>query len=163
MRADEPLLEHGSWGTRYADATGFGQSLQPGRNIHAVAVNIVVLRDNDVAQIDAYAEYDALIDRHVGIALGHPKLHRHCAGDCLDDARKFDQDSVPGRLDDTAPVFGDLRINQFTAMRSEPSEGVGFVLAHESAVSDDIGGKNGREPTLDPLSAQCFPPAATRR
>jgi hypothetical protein len=43
-------------------------------------------------------------------------------------------------------------------MRSEPGEGAGLVLSHEAAISGDIGGEDGREPALDPLSAQCILP-----
>ena len=43
-------------------------------------------------------------------------------------------------------------------MRPESREGAGFVLAHEAAISGHIGGEDGREPALDPLSAQMIPP-----
>jgi len=35
-----------------------------------------------------------------------------------------------------------------------------LVLAHETAVADDIGGENGREPAFDPLSTQNSLPKA---
>jgi hypothetical protein len=55
-----------------------------------------------------------------GIALGHPTLHRYRTGHSLDDARELYEDAVAGRLDDAAFMFGDARVDQFTAMRSEP-------------------------------------------
>jgi hypothetical protein len=58
-----------------------------------------------------------------------------------------------GRLD-PALVFGDFGVDEFPAMGSEPGDSAGFVLTREEAISDDIGGENGREPTFDPLSAQ---------
>jgi hypothetical protein len=39
-------------------------------------------------------------------------------------------------------------------MGSEPREGAGFILAHETAVTGDIGGEDSRQPALYPLSAQ---------
>ncbi len=45
---------------RDADAAGFGQCLQPCRDIDAVAVNVVAVGD-DVAEIDPDAERDALV------------------------------------------------------------------------------------------------------
>ena len=63
------------------------------------------------------------------------------------------QQAVAGRLYDPAPVFGDFWIDEFAAVNSEPSEGAGFVLAHEAAVSGDIGGEDSRKPALYPLSA----------
>ena len=83
---------------------------------------------------------------------------RDGAGDRLDDARELDQDAVAGGLDDAALVLGDVRIDQVAAMRLEPRQGAGFVLAHQPAVAGDIGGENGREPAFDPLSAQRYSP-----
>ena len=62
-----------------------------------------------------------------GIALGHPALHRDRAGDGVDDARELDQHAVAGGLDDAAVVLGDLRIDQFAAMRSKPRQSAGLV------------------------------------
>ena len=55
-------------------------------------------------------------------------------------------------------MFGDLRIDQFAAMGSEPRKGGGLILSHEAAVSGDIGGENGRQPALDPFSARLAKP-----
>ena len=43
-------------------------------------------------------------------------------------------------------------------MRAQPRQRAGLVLAHQSAIAGDIGGEDGREPALDPLSAQRFLP-----
>ena len=101
---------------RYADPARLGDPLQPGRDIHPVAVDVVAL-DDDVAEVDADPEYDPLVFRDRDVALGHPALHRDRAGDGLDDAREFDQDAVAGRLDDAALVLGDLGIDQFAPQR----------------------------------------------
>ncbi len=105
-------------------------------------------------RLTADPEYDPLVFRDRGIALGHAALHRDRAGDRLDDTWELDQDAVAGRLYDAALVLGDLRIDQLAAMGSQPRQRAGFVLAHQAAVAGDIGGENGREPALDPLSAQ---------
>ena len=55
-------------------------------------------------------------------------------------------------------MFGDFWIDEFAAVCSKPSERAGLVLAHEAAVAGDIGGEDGREPAIDPLSAQDCPP-----
>jgi hypothetical protein len=41
-------------------------------------------------------------------------------------------------------------------MRAQSRERAGFVPTHKAAVSRNIGGKDGREPAFDPLSAQRF-------
>ena len=115
---------------RYTNSTLFGDAFQPRRYIYPVAMNIVVARDDDVAQIDADTEHDPLILGRRRIALGHPTLDRDCADDSLYDARKFDKNAVAGGLDDAAFVVGDIRIDQLAAMRSEPCESADLVLAH---------------------------------
>jgi len=61
----------------------------------------------------------------------------------------------PVVFDDAALMFGDLGIDEFTAMGAEPSESASFVLTHEAAVADDIGGENAasRRSTRSPLNA----------
>ena len=47
---------------RHADAARLGQALEAGGHVHAVAEDVVVL-DDDVADMDADAELDALVRR----------------------------------------------------------------------------------------------------
>jgi hypothetical protein len=109
--------------------------------------------DNHVPEVDADPEYDPLILGRFGIALGHPVLDGDRASDGLHDAREFQEQPVTGRLDDAAFVLGDFRIDEFAAMGTKARECAGFVLAHEAAVTGDIGGEDGRKPALYPLSA----------
>src|SRR4051794_16589563 len=139
---------------RQADPAGFGQGLQASGYIYAVAVDVVRL-DDDVAQVDPAAEYDPLVFRARGVALGHATLHRDRTGDRLYYAREFDQQTIARYFDDPALVLDDLRVDQFAAVGSEPCESAGFVLSHEAAVSGYIGGENGREPAFDPPFGQC--------
>ena len=50
------------------------------------------------------------------------------------------QQAVAGRLYDPAPVLGDFKIDQFAAMGSEAREVARLILAHETAVTGDMGG-----------------------
>src|SRR5215216_2204682 len=95
---------------RHHNATGRGERLQPCRNVDAVPVDIVVIAD-DIADIDAYAELDAALGWHLGIALNHATLNIDRATHRVDDADKFHQHAVARSLDDPAPVLSDLRIN----------------------------------------------------
>src|ERR1051325_5661252 len=137
----------------YANSAGPSKGFQPGRDIHPVAVDVAVL-DDHIAEIYADTEDDPPVLGHLHIALGHPLLRRDGTGHGLNHAWELDQDAISGRLDDAALVLGDLRVDQFAAMGAQPRQRAGFVLAHEAAIAGDIGGKNGREPALDPLSAQ---------
>jgi hypothetical protein len=46
----------------------------------------------------------------------------------------------PVGLDDAALVFGNFRIDQFTAKGTKPRQRPGLVSAHQTAVAGDIGG-----------------------
>jgi hypothetical protein len=60
-------------GARDADAARFGEPFEACRDVHAVAMDVIVL-DDDVAEIDADAEPDLPILRHVPSALRHALL-----------------------------------------------------------------------------------------
>ena len=135
---------------RQADAARLGQRLDAGRNVDAIAVNVVAL-DDDVAEVDAVAEPDSPILRHIAIALGHAALNVDGAGDGIDDARKLDKRAIADELDDPAAMFGNRGIDELGAMRLERSMGAGLVVGHESTIANDIGRKDRGEPPFDVL------------
>src|SRR5213078_214631 len=59
---------------RHANPTGFGQPFKTSSDIDAVAENIAVLY-NDIAYIDADAEFDPFRDNNTGVAPSHRLLH----------------------------------------------------------------------------------------
>ena len=69
---------------------GSASAFEPRRDVDAVAEDVVVL-DDDVAQVDADAELDALVGRDAGVALGHLALHLDGAAHRVDDAGELDQ------------------------------------------------------------------------
>ena len=102
----------------YADPTGFGQAFEPCRDVDAIAINIVAVYDN-VAEVDADAELDAMVRRHIHIAVLYRALDLDRALDGFDHAREFDQEAIASCLDDTALVLGDLRVDELSPMRLE--------------------------------------------
>src|SRR5215471_9967019 len=117
------------------------QSFEPCGDIDAVAVNVALVEDH-VAQIDADAEFDPLLHRHVGVALDHRPLHRYCAAYRVDDTREFDEQPVAGGLDNAASVLLDLGITQLAADRFQRGEGTLLVCAHQPRIPGDVGGQN---------------------
>jgi hypothetical protein len=117
---------------RRARALAHPSSVAPDRwrisDVHAVAIEVVAL-DNDVAEIDADAQFDAVVRRGDGVPLGHRLLHFDRAAHRIDDAGKLHQHSVTGGLNDPAPVLGDLRIEELAAQRLEAFERAFFVSA----------------------------------
>ena len=73
-----------------ADTTRLRQGFEASGHVDAVAEDVVAI-DDDVAEIDANAELDARIGRHVGVAFGHLALHVDGAAHGVDDAGELDQ------------------------------------------------------------------------
>src|SRR5215472_5452381 len=93
--------------SRNADPTRRGEGFESGRDIDAVAENVVGL-DDDVAEIDPDPEPDAALVRNPGLAIDHRPLQLGGAAHRIDDAREFRQHPVTGRLDDAAGMLADL-------------------------------------------------------
>src|SRR6516164_2179755 len=108
-------------GIRYEHPTGIGQGFDPRRNIDPVSINVVAL-DDDIAKVDPDAKLEPLTNRDTRVALCHAALHLDCAADRIDDARKFHQYAVTGRLDDSAAVLGDLGIDKGASVRHQSFE-----------------------------------------
>jgi hypothetical protein len=76
-------------------------SLAPDRgrigDVDAVAIEIVFL-DDHIAEIDADAQFDAIVRRDTRVALGHRLLHLDRAAHRIDDAGKFGQQAVAGTM-----------------------------------------------------------------
>src|SRR5580700_11206105 len=84
-----------------ADAVRLRQPLQPGRDVDAVAIDVLGLGDH-VAEIDADAQADALVFRDVMVAAAHCALHLDSAAYRRHDATELDQHAIAGIFDDAA-------------------------------------------------------------
>ncbi|HWZ72506.1 MAG TPA: hypothetical protein VN326_13665 [Casimicrobiaceae bacterium] len=101
-----------------ADSTGFGQGFKPRCDIDAIAENVPVLYD-DVAEIDADTNLDALIIGNAKVAHDHLALHLNGAPHGIDNASKLDQHPISGRLNDAALVLVKFRVDQLAPQRAE--------------------------------------------
>jgi hypothetical protein len=90
---------------------------EPSSYIDPLAENVAILDDN-IADIDADAEFDPPIGWRVGILPNHCLLHVGRATKRIDDAGEFDQQPVTGGLDQPSAMRGDRRDDFFTADRS---------------------------------------------
>ena len=117
---------------READRAGLGDAFQARRDVDAVAHQVAVVLLHDVAEMDADAEFDALVSRDAGVALGHRVLHFDRAPHRVDHAAELDDRAVAGALDHPALVHGEGRIDQIAAQRPEPREGAVLVGAGET-------------------------------
>src|SRR5207248_6461798 len=99
-------------GARHENRSRIGNAFKPCRDVDAVAIDVAIF-DDDIAQVDADAEFDAALLGFGAIALGHAGLDSGRAAYSFDPAGKIAQHSVAGPLDDAAPVSGDLGPNTF--------------------------------------------------
>ena len=129
---------------------------EPSGNIHAIAENIVI-NDDDVAEVYAKPKFDPLIDTNPNVPLAHAALHFNGTSYRVNHGRELDQHTVSGRLDDTAPMFFDLRIEQRLPMPLQLNERSFPVHAHETAVAGDIRSKNCCKPALHDASSYNLP------
>src|SRR5262245_4048342 len=104
-----------------ADPAGRRQGFEPRGDIDPVAIDIPLIV-HDVAEIDANAELDPLIHRHLGIAHSHLALGVDGAPHRVYDTRELDQEAIAGNSDDTAAVLLDHRIGDFAAQHPQPFE-----------------------------------------
>src|SRR5262249_53725032 len=107
--------------TRNHDAAGIGKGFQPRRNVNAIAIGVVTSNDI-IAEINTDVKLQAFGRRDIDVAFKHPLLNVDCATHRIDHASKFDQHAVTGRLDNTAAVFGDLRVDELLAVRLKLAE-----------------------------------------
>ena len=148
VKAERKFVAHGvAHGAGDANAPWRSHCFQPRRDIHAVAVDVIAVTD-DIANIDAYAEFDPPVERHGFVALGHAPLHVHSAPHRVHRTGKFHQQPIARGLDD-APAMADQNgIHHILEVRLQRVEGTFFVRAHQPAVASHVGSHDGREATF---------------
>jgi len=104
---------------RNADPPWIGQTFQPSSNIHAVTENIAVL-DSDIAHIDAYPKFDAVLDVDAGFTLSHGGLNLGRTLEGINDTGELNQQTVPGGFDDTSVMLNDGRVYDSGSDRPQP-------------------------------------------
>jgi hypothetical protein len=127
------------------DRAGLGDAFQTRGNIDAVAHEVAVALLNDIAEMNANPELDALLGQHAGVALDHSGLDFDRAAHGVDHAAELDDQAVAGALDDAAVMGGDGGFDQIAAQTPEPRQGAILVRSREPAVADDIRDQNRRD------------------
>ena len=127
---------------------GLSDVFEPSSDIDALAENVAVF-DDDVPDVDANTELDALVRSHSHVALGHTALLLHGAADSVHSANELDQYPVACAFDDSSAMFGDVGLEKFAPVRVEARERALLVGPHKPAVAGDITSENGGEPPLD--------------
>jgi hypothetical protein len=97
------------------DAAGLADAFDASGDIDPVAHQVAVGFLDDVAEVDADAQFDAALRRGVGVARGYRGLDVEGAADSVHHAAEFNQRAVAGALDDAFAVGGDGGIDHLAA------------------------------------------------
>ena len=111
--------------------------LQAGRNVHAIAVEVVAI-DDQVAEMQADAEHDGGVLRLVSIGLDHGLLELDGGAQRIDGAGELDQGAVAGQLDQPATVSGECRLQSLLAMLAQARQRAALVPPHQAGVADNV-------------------------
>jgi hypothetical protein len=140
-----------------ADAARLSNSLQPHRNIDPVTKDIVLF-DNDITDVNADAEFDLLVLRHVDILFGHAALNFVGTSHGVDHAGELGNSAVPGILDNTSVMLSDFGIENRSSKRFQSRQRAFFVDPYQAARARDIRRQNSRQSPLYMIAAQDAPP-----
>ena len=106
-------------GLRAATPPGTASPLKSRGDIDPIAENIIAV-DDDIAEIHPNAILNARVICAAAFASARFSLHIDRATDGILRAAKFYKQTIACRLNDPPPVFGDFRVDQFSAMGSLP-------------------------------------------
>src|SRR5262249_45424676 len=126
----------------HTNPPGLRKPLQTRSHVDTIPEYVASL-DDHVALVDADPKLDALVLGHLRIPLRHATLDLDTTAQRIHHARELRQHSVPGGLDDSAAMLGDLGIDERLSMGLEPRESAFLVNAHKPAVTGNVSGQDG--------------------
>jgi hypothetical protein len=86
--------------------------------------------------------FDPVLGRGARIPIGHARPHLDGAAHCIHHAGELGQEAIAGTLDDPAPVFGDLRLDQFPEVCSQALVRPFLIRAHQARTPRHVGGED---------------------
>jgi hypothetical protein len=105
-----------------------GHGLEPGGDVHAVAVDPAIPVHQHVPDVDAHAEFHAPGLGQGRISLAYRLLDRDRRFEGIDHRREFREDRIYGRIDDAASAGGDGIGKDLPALREGLEGGLVVVL-----------------------------------
>ena len=144
---------------RNADTARLCDPFETHCNIDPVTKDIVLF-DNNITDVNADAEFDPLVLRHVDILFGHAALNFVGTSHGVDHAGELSNSAVPGILDDTSVMLSDFGIEKRSSKRFQSRQRAFFVDPYQAARARDIRRQNSRQSSLYVLAAQDGPPCS---
>jgi len=128
------------------DPARFSDAFQSRRDVHAVAHQVAVPLDDDIAQMNSDPEFDTPVRCDIDVPHRNLALHLDRAAHGVHDAAELDQPTIAGGFDEATAIGDDHRIDDLLPERSKPRYRALLVRAREPAIAGHIGGKNRRQP-----------------
>src|SRR6266852_9875002 len=97
-------------GIRDADTAGFGEALEAGGDVDAVAVDLLAI-DHHVAEVDADAKFHPALGWQIRVLSLERGLDLDGALDRIHDAGKFSQNAVTCGINESSAMLLDQRID----------------------------------------------------
>src|SRR5262249_33823082 len=129
------------------DAVRVGETFQACSHVDAIPIDVATV-DDDITNIDADPELNALLRRRVGIACDHGVLNVDGTAQRIHHTCKLHKYAIAGGLHDSAAVLPDLRIEKLAPMRIQTAKSILLICAHQPAVPGDIGGHDSGKAAL---------------
>jgi hypothetical protein len=131
------------------DSPGLGNGLQPGRDVDAIAIDVVAI-DDDVAKIDPDPEHDRRT-RLAVVVCRHRALNFDSTADRVHNTAEFGKRAVSGQLHYTTVVRDHGRVEHSFPVQFERRKRACFIRLHQARVVDRIRCKHGGQPSIDAL------------
>jgi hypothetical protein len=126
-----------------ANPTRFCNAFETGGNVDAVTMYVIALDDN-VTEMDPNSKQQLSVFGLVPVSPRGATLNVYRALNRIDDAAELDQEPIAHGFDEAAPMFVNCRVNNRVELIIETGARSCLIVSHESAVADDIGGKDCR-------------------
>jgi hypothetical protein len=141
---------------RDADAAWFCNPFETHCNIDTITKDIIV-RDDNITEVNADAEFDPLVLRHIGILFCHAALDVVGTSHGVDHAGELNESAVAGILHNAPAMITDFGIKKRLSKSFELRQRAFFVDPYQAARARDIRRQNSRQSPLHVLAAQGSP------
>src|SRR6266478_4123159 len=140
-----------------ANTTRFCDPFETHRNVDPITKDIVVC-DDYITDVNADAELDPLVLRHIGILFCQAALDFVGTSHGVDHTGELNESAVPGILDNASAMISDFWIKKRRSKHFQLCQRAFFVDPYQAARARDIRRQNSRQSPLYVLAAQGAPP-----
>jgi hypothetical protein len=131
-----------AYGSRDAHSARRTLGLKSGSYIDDIAVDVSAIRDH-IADVNADAKADRPIRRLLTVIDGHLLLHLDCTAHRSINAVEDDEEGITSRVDDSAAMLFDRRVDEIAAKSSKPFKCSDIITANQAAITDHVGMDDG--------------------